>query len=352
MGRLGGKDRGLFERPVGSGVWWIRYNDCHGREHKEKAGTKSQAKSLYTFRQGEKLQGKLPDIARLSPTITQVVERYKPESSTKARKSRLAEERHARLWVEAFGKVPIKEITPGDVEAWKSRRLQKVQAATVNRSVAYLKTLLNKAVRDGLLERNPVAAGRVKMLREAPAPDRIVSPKEEAAIACQLEPDMARAFTVALYTGMRRAEQFGLTRRDVDLGKKLIRLGDRGRTTKGGGRQFVHLGGKALKALRTQLDSHKLPWVWPNEEGTGPLVEDTALNRLVRACSAVEDASLSDVRWHTLRHTYISRLCMLGVPLPTVQKLARHKSITMTLRYAHLCPDHTDQALEKLDRFE
>ena len=32
------KHRGVFERPQGSGVWWIRYNDELGREHREKIG--------------------------------------------------------------------------------------------------------------------------------------------------------------------------------------------------------------------------------------------------------------------------------------------------------------------------
>jgi len=47
MARAKGEDRGLFQRPAGSGVWWIRYHDDAGREHREKAGTKSQARLLY-----------------------------------------------------------------------------------------------------------------------------------------------------------------------------------------------------------------------------------------------------------------------------------------------------------------
>ena len=52
--------------------------------------------------------------------------------------------------------------------------------------------------------------------------------------------------------------------------------------------------------------------------------------------------------YHCLRHTFISRLVMLGVPIVTVQKLARHKDITMTLRYAHLYPEHTAEAVANL----
>jgi hypothetical protein len=41
---------------------------------------------------------------------------------------------------------------------------------------------------------------------------------------------------------------------------------------------------------------------------------------------------------------------MAGVDLRTVQELAGHKTISMTVRYAHLAPEHNQAAIEKLDR--
>jgi integrase len=57
-----------------------------------------------------------------------------------------------------------------------------------------------------------------------------------------------------------------------------------------------------------------------------------------------------DVVCHTLRHTYIARLTMGGVDLRTVQDLAGHKTITMTMRYAHLAPEHKRRAVAVLNR--
>ena len=48
-----------------------------------------------------------------------------------------------------------------------------------------------------------------------------------------------------------------------------------------------------------------------------------------------------------LRHTFISRLVQAGVDLRTVMESAGHKTITMTMRYAHLGPGHAKAALEK-----
>ena len=59
-------------------------------------------------------------------------------------------------------------------------------------------------------------------------------------------------------------------------------------------------------------------------------------------------AGLKDFTWHCLRHTFASRLVMAGVDLRTVQELMGHKTIQMTVRYAHLAPKHQLAAVQRL----
>jgi site-specific recombinase XerD len=59
-------------------------------------------------------------------------------------------------------------------------------------------------------------------------------------------------------------------------------------------------------------------------------------------------AKLRSFSWHCLRHTFASRLVMAGVDIRTVQELMGHQLIQMTRRYAHLAPDHTLAAVERL----
>lgn len=66
---------------------------------------------------------------------------------------------------------------------------------------------------------------------------------------------------------------------------------------------------------------------------------------------AVADAQLRDFTWHDLRHTFASRLVMAGVDLRTVAELLGHKKIQMTMRYAHLAPQHKLDAVNKLRAF-
>jgi len=62
-----------------------------------------------------------------------------------------------------------------------------------------------------------------------------------------------------------------------------------------------------------------------------------------------QKAGIQDFTWHCLRHTFASRLVMAGVPLRKVQELMGHKTIAMTCRYAHLAPEHLQDAVLKLD---
>jgi hypothetical protein len=62
----------------------------------------------------------------------------------------------------------------------------------------------------------------------------------------------------------------------------------------------------------------------------------------------VKKIGIKDFTWHTFRHTFASRLVMAGVDLRTVQELMGHKTLQMTLRYAHLAPKHQLSAVQRL----
>jgi len=56
-----------------------------------------------------------------------------------------------------------------------------------------------------------------------------------------------------------------------------------------------------------------------------------------------------DFKFHDLRHTFASQLLMKGGTLKDVQELLGHKTMTMTLRYAHLSQDHKRKAVNLLN---
>ena len=96
---------------------------------------------------------------------------------------------------------------------------------------------------------------------------------------------------------------------------------------------------RSLLAIRRIPGS---PWVFRKKNGER--------YRNVRKAfeGARKRARIVDFRFHDLRHTFASHLVMAGVDLKTVQELLGHKSFEMTLRYAHLSPDHKKAALDVL----
>jgi integrase len=144
-------------------------------------------------------------------------------------------------------------------------------------------------------------------------------------------------FDIALNTGMRKGEQYTLEWPEVRVGRKRIHLD---RTKNGSNREIpmnkTCVGSfEALHAKRPK--GHQSARVFA--------VKDSRSWFEV----AVTEAGIRNLRWHDLRHTFISRLVMKGLDLRTVQELAGHKTISMTVRYAHLASEHNQAAIEKLD---
>jgi integrase len=139
---------------------------------------------------------------------------------------------------------------------------------------------------------------------------------------------------VALDTGMRESEQYGLTWDRVVFEAKEIHLPK----TKNGDARTVHMTKRVVRALRIleqmSLERKRRSADKPNESPENVVfgIRDNR-NWWTRAKSG---AKVKGFRWHDLRHTFCSRLAQRGVSLKVIQVLAGHKTISITARYAHL----------------
>lgn len=111
-----------------------------------------------------------------------------------------------------------------------------------------------------------------------------------------------------------------------------------------------------LKGIIRRLDS---PYVFVNSETVHerPPVKEgdpkrPAIGRYLGVkrsfATACRKAKIKDFHFHDLRHTFASRLVMNGVDIVTVSKLLGHANLIMTLRYAHLAPNHLKNAVDVL----
>ncbi len=145
---------------------------------------------------------------------------------------------------------------------------------------------------------------------------------------------------------MRKSKQFTATWDQVDLENGYIYLS----ITKNGTDRFITLNSAAVEVLkRLKKRHHEL--ALPLDSTLFHSKRDGLIkNPRKWFATALKQAEIKDVTWHTLRHTFASRLVMAGVDLKTVQELMGHKTIAMTARYANLAPTHKLQALETLVR--
>lgn len=328
------KVRGVFEKDPGSGVWWIQYFDSQHHRRREMVGSRSAAIKLAEKRRTQAREGiKMPENLRAKPaSFSELTERALAYSKANKRSYSHDEQRMKHL-MEEFGNRLAEDISRGDIQKWLDSKAEDWALATRNRHLALLKLTYRLAEEDGAIKTNP--ARLVRQSKEDNGRVRYLSDAEEVTLRAVIQKSYAAhlpEFEVALMTGMRQGEQFSREWTDVDVDAGTIRLSQ----TKNGKCRFVHLNTRALATLNMLHDSGL---------GAGRVFPNLKPRWFT---DAVKDAKLGDFTWHDLRHTFASRLVMAGVDIRTVQELMGHKSITMTMRYAHLSPEHRAAALEKL----
>jgi integrase len=335
--------RGIFERPKDSGVWWVRYADEHGREHREKVGPKGLAGKVYQKRKNEIQERRFfPErIRRREIPLAAMIDDY-----LKREEGRLRwldhYVRYGKLWKAAFARKTLREILPGDVERYAAkRRAEGLAPASVNRELAFLRRVFNVAIEDGKAETNPV---RPKMFaRENNQRVRYLTDAEEQRLQQTLDESAWQLVAIALKTGLRRSEQFTLRWEHVDFRAGVLTVP----RSKSGKARHVPMNDDVraiLRALPSRLTS---AWVFPSSTGETPLDAQNFYNRVF--VPALKRAGITGFTWHSCRHTFASRLVMAGVDLRTVQELLGHQNPIMTQRYAHLSPEHQLAAVQRLN---
>jgi len=300
--------------------------------------------------------------------------KYEPWA-TSQRKSGLATVQRIRSNFLHLMNRPLPEINLWVIEKWRSEQMKCGKArTTINRDVTALKACLSKAVEWDVLEQNPLEKLR-PMRTDKLSRVRYLTAEEERALRkalhdrnkqlCQNRksgnnwrrqrhmaelPDLStRKFAdylqpmtlLTLNTGLRRGEALQLKWTDVDLLQRKVVI--RGDNAKSGKTRYMPLNDEALSALQHWRSSTELAeWVFPGRDGERLKGIKTSWK------SVLQKAAICDFHWHDLRHHFASRLVMKGVDLNTVRELLGHSDLSMTLRYAHLSPEHKADAVAKL----
>lgn len=342
---------GFMLRVQPSGV--ISYVIEYGRSRRITLGRSSKLKPAQARKRAELVLANVaqgnPPLAGLTadalPLLGSLIEN---EYATWARANRKCAGQNLTRLRTCFGKwwkSPLDQVTAGMLERWKTDRLtagtrHKNGGATINRDLSRLRAVYSFARKhiEGF-EHDPFRL--VDMLPEDPMPKvRYLTGEERQRLESALADTplyLRTMVTVSLNTGVRRAELFGLTWDNVELGQRQITV--EARTSKHFKTRHVPLNDAAHMALRQWKPKNATGLVFPGRNG------DRLNNAKKSFSSLLRRADIENFRWHDMRHDFASQLAMRGIDLNTVRELLGHGDLRMTIRYAHLAPEHKAKAV-------
>ena len=320
-----------------NGSWFIDYR-ANGRRLREKIGSsKALAEKVLSKRLAEIAEGKFLDRKKEKRHLfREAAEKFLEYSLANKRSYRRDEGMLRRELLPAFGVKHLDEITPWDIEKYKAERKSLVSLASVNRELACIKTIYNKAIQWRMTKENPVRG--VKLFKENNRRLRFLVADEMRDLVNNCQPHLRPIVITALNTGMRISEILGLLWEDVDFNRNQLLI----RTSKNGEPRHIEMNRLLAETLRQLQRRPQNPYVFGSRAGN-PYAD---IRKSFKAALAA--AGIVDFKFHDLRHTFASHLVMSGVDLMTVKELLGHKTIQMTLRYAHLSQGHKKKAVETI----
>lgn len=225
---------------------------------------------------------------------------------------------------------------------------------TINRNLAGMSKMMSVALDRGRLDKKP----KMPRLREAQGRIRYLTDDEEATVLHLFrqwgKADHADAFVVLIDTGLRCGELWKLEGRDLDLSHGVVSVWQ----TKADLPRSVPM----TRRVRAILERRRAapPFLagdvaggWaPGSDRLFPFDNFWFRNGWLRVREHMGLAGDPQFVPHVLRHTCASRLVQRGVTIPVVKEWLGHKTITVTMRYAHLAPANLLAAVSVLEQEE
>jgi integrase len=230
-------------------------------------------------------------------------------------------------------------VTTSDIDALTAHLTELGNSpGTVNRKLAALSKCLRFAASRGIITRPPT----IERKREPVGRLRWYSVEEEDKIleaAREIDPMFHDLLIILFDTGCRLSEALGLQWGDLDgTFARFMR-------TKNGSARAVPL----VSRLKEMLEARRSGGSDP-QEAILKFGDRFACHRLWKQVTDRAGIVGENAVIHTIRHTCASRLVQAGTPIQVVQQWLGHKSLTMTLRYAHLAPHNIVAAAAALER--
>jgi len=285
--------------------------------------------------QGDKLA------IRDAPIMRDVWERFEGDHLPKLKPITVRDYRAA--WIKRIdpklGNVKVRDVSRTDIERLH-KSIGKAAPFMANRILALLSKLMNMAEAWEWRDQGTNPCRFVEKNKETKR-ERYLSTDELKRLGKALQklvdlgliwPDMANLFKLLLLTGARKNE-IATSKWDwVDWDNRVIRLPD----SKAGAKP-LYLSDSAILVLKTQKVVGRNPnsgYIFPGAKADGHIINLSKPWKQI-----CEEAKLTDIRIHDLRHTAASIAVGQGVSLQIIGRLLGHSQTQTTARYAHVDND-------------
>jgi integrase len=349
-------------RKLPSGRWQARYIGPTGHRHTAPAtfANKTDASRWLVAEEASVMQGRWldPDVggARLEQYALAWINQRTVRGRPLAPRTRETYEHSLAAWIAPhLGEVPVGKLTPELVRTWHSQASASGHETAVRQAYALLRAVLNAAVDDGALSRNPC---RIRGAGQPNSPERpLLSLDQVEALAAAISPHLRALVLLAFWAQLRLGELLGLQFGDIDLERGTLRVDrqliepDSGpllAPPKAASQRTVHLPEPAIEAIRTHLVDRPagMPGAPLFTRRDGSSLRAHHVHGAWR--TARSRVGLSSAHIHDLRHAGLTLAAQSGATLAEVMRRAGHSTQRAAMIYQHAAEDRDREVASRL----
>ena len=342
---MAGRRRFGRVRKLPSGRWQARYRAPDGQDHRapETFTTKTAADRWLAALETDLMRGQWIDPRAGAVLLSTYAETWLAgRADLKVRTQELYRWLLGKYVVPQLGHLRLEELTPSAVRAWHATLLRDGSPTPTRQAYALLRAMLNTAVSDELLLRNPCLVRGAGVARSGERTTATLAQVE--ALAEAVPPRYRMLILLAAWSGARWGELVALSRDRLDLERGTMRIDrqyvelednslvlDTPKTA--AGIRTVHIPPHLLPDLRAHLEDHRNHPTLVFTTGLGgPLSRGGFRSTWVKAR---ERAGLPEFRFHDLRHTGNTLAATTGASTKELMARMGHASMRAALIYQH-----------------
>ncbi|MEE9913253.1 MAG: site-specific integrase [Deltaproteobacteria bacterium] len=378
MKRVITKYAGVYERTSDCRVHKGRPDKCYditygkdGKKVWEKVGWVSEgysvklaselrANRIQAIRHGEELPKEKPKAPYFKDVAKKYIEWAEHNKSRAGRDDKYMCKNHLSP---ALDDRRLDEISSFDLERLKNKLVKaEYSPGTVKHCLVLIRQIFNKAILWKMyIGENPIKGVKLPTLQNQR--ERFLNYEQADLLLNELKVDNNRTKNpaekkdpllhdmalLALHCGLRAGEIFNLKGQDLDFENKQINISD----PKNKESRKAYMTKDIYKALSKRAPESPDDYIFKDKKHRGKITSiSNAFGKAIAKLGL--NKGITDrrqmVTFHSLRHTFASWLALQGESLLTIKELLGHRTMTMTMRYAHLMPEQKKQAALNLEK--